>query len=203
MTVDATGRGLASFVLRVLGLGVVFFALWSLGHGPISSMTAWPAARIATVPAAVESASIRRQGRTVVFDIEPSYETARRGRLVPGTVFEVSADPLKYSFGLPFFFALLVASRPAGLAWKLPAGAAIVLALASVGLACEVLIQVGSVPGPGATALFALRGKDAIALGFQLGSLIFPSVVPAMLWAAMDSGTIRRFARIGPREAPE
>ncbi|MEO6436699.1 MAG: exosortase H-associated membrane protein, partial [Tepidisphaeraceae bacterium] len=62
-------------------------------------------------------------------------------------------------------------------------------------LACELLVDVGMMRGSGSEPLFLFGAglREAMALGFQLGTLIFPTVVPAMLWAWMDRETLRQF----------
>lgn len=105
-------------------------------------------------------------------------------------------NPLKYTYGLPFFLALLFASLPLGIAWKAPLGGTVVLIFASFGVACDLLVQAASAAGPDGAPLFAFAPwqREAIAIGYQLGALIFPTVVPAVLWAAMDAATVLRFS---------
>jgi hypothetical protein len=189
----APGPGLGRFVARLVVLCVVLFAAWYLAARPVAATTAWLAARLAEATQAVERVRQSTTGGKVVYEVEPDHETARRHRLGPYAVVDVPANPLKHSFGLPFFLALLLAGMPKGLAWKAALGCSIVIALAAVGLACELLVQLGSMPGFGGEPLFAFAGREAIALGFQLGTLVFPTVVPAMLWVAMDRATLRPY----------
>ena len=190
---DGARPSLARFVLRLLVLCAVLFTAWYLAAKPIAGATAWLAARIAEGTASVEKVKQAAAGRQVVYEVEPDHETMRRHRLPADAVVDVPVNPLKHSFGLPFFLALLLAGRPRGLAWKAALGSAIVLTLAAVGLACDLLVQLGSMRGFGGEPLFAFGGREAIALGFQLGTLVFPTVVPAMLWVAMDRATLRPF----------
>jgi len=59
------------------------------------------------------------------------------------------------------------------------------------GIAFDFLSQIGARLGPDVAALSGLSGwrLEGVALGYQVGSLIFPSLVPVMLWAAFS----RRF----------
>ena len=70
---------------------------------------------------------------------------------------------------------------------KAAAGAAILIVLAAIGVACEVAVGFGMTqvagtqpfaPGPWVGTLYAL--------GLQLGTLIFPSVVPVILCVAYE-----------------
>jgi hypothetical protein len=186
-------RALLPFVAMVLALWAALLVAWYLAAPAISTPTAWVAARIAEAPAAIERVRASRSGREVVYEVEPDHETARRNRLGRNDVVDVTVNPLKHTFGLPFFLALLLASRPRGLAWKAVLGSAALLALAAAGLACDLLMQVGRMAGFGGEALFMLGGREVIALGYQLGTLMFPTVVPAVLWVALDREALRPY----------
>ena len=195
MTEPLSTRGVVTFALRVLGFSVVLFALWYLAARPIAMGVAGGSA--ALLPAApVERARPRWKDRQVAFDIEFDGATTYRNRLRPDVVFEVTVNPLKQAFGLPFFLALLLASRPPRLAAKAVLGIALLWALAAFGVACEVAISVGNIAGPsGPLVHFNAFAATFAALGIQLGTLIFPTVVPAMLWVAMDPRYMRAAAR--------
>jgi hypothetical protein len=150
----------------------------------------------------VERVKTSAQGRELVFQVEPDDSTMRRNHFRPGVVLDVTTNPLQHTFGIPFLLALLLASRPPGLAWKAMAGCAVLLALASLGLACDVMVRLGSLAAPNGGPVFAFNaaGKEAIALGYQLGTLIFPTVIPVLLWGAMNRAALERLLR--PRVVP-
>jgi hypothetical protein len=198
-------RGIFFFALRVLGWSLVVFALWYFAARPVSMGVAWAAAELLPAGAPVERARPRWKPPQVVFDVELDGATTYRNRLRPDAVFEVALNPLKQTFGLPFFLALLLASRPPRLAAKAALGAAVLLALAAFGVACEVAINLGALVAPGGGALVEFNAFRATfaALGYQLGTLIFPTVVPAMLWVAMDPRYMSAAAhRMGPDSGP-
>ena len=93
-------------------------------------------------------------------------------------------NPLLYTYGLAIFLALMLAERAKW--WKFLTGAAVLLPFQSWGIAFDFLAQVGIQLGPEVSAQAGLSGWriEAIALGYQLGVLIFPSLVPIVLWAA-------------------
>ncbi len=192
MTDPLSTGGVVTFALRVLGLSVLLFALWYLAARPIAMGVAWASAALLQA-APVERARPRWKDRLVAFDIELDGATTYRNRLRPDAVFEVAVNPMKQAFGLPFFLALLLASRPPRLAAKAVLGSALLWALAAFGVACEIAISLGNMAGPSGAALVHFNAFAATfaALGFQLGTLIFPTVVPAMLWVAMDSRYLR------------
>ena len=197
MTHAATPVGIVAFAARVLGWGVVLFAAWFLVPQPVSAIAGWGAARWVEAAAPVARVKHRVAARQVAFEVEPDYETTRSKGIRADAVLEVVANPLKYTFGVPFFLALLFASHPAGLAWKAFAGSALLAALASIGLACDVLLQIGGLATPAGAPLFALAplAREATALGYQLGTLIFPTVAPVLAWGAMDRATVLALAR--------
>jgi hypothetical protein len=197
VTAAATSLGIVAFVARALGWSVILFAAWFLVPQPVSEIAGWTAARWVEAVAPVARVEHRVGERSVGFEVEADYETIRSKGMRADTLLELAANPLKYTFGVPFFLALLFASHPAGLAWKAFAGAAVLLALASIGLACDVLLQIGGLAAPGGAPLFAFAplAREMIALGYQLGTLVFPTVAPLLAWAAMDRATVLALAR--------
>lgn len=95
-------------------------------------------------------------------------------------------NPLIYTYGLAIFLALMLAERATW--WKILVGAALLLPFQSWGIAFDLLSQVGIKLGPEVSALAGLSGwrAEVIALGYQLGILIFPVLMPVMLWACFS-----------------
>ena len=95
-------------------------------------------------------------------------------------------NPLLYTYGLAFFVALMLAEHARW--WKILVGAALLLPFQSWGIAFDVLAQVGIKLGPEISAQAGLAGwrAEVIALGCQLGILIFPVVMPVILWACFS-----------------
>ena len=73
-------------------------------------------------------------------------------------------------------------------AWKILVGAAVLLPFQSWGIAFDFLAQVGVRLGPEVSAQAGLQGwrAETIALGYQLGSLIFPTLLPVVVWATFS-----------------
>lgn len=94
-------------------------------------------------------------------------------------------NPLIYTYGLAFFFAMMLASD--GKWWKVFGGAVALLPFESWGVAFDFLAQIGIKSGPDISAQVGLSGwhLEAIALGYQLGYLIFPGLIPVVLWAVL------------------
>ena len=103
----------------------------------------------------------------------------------------LKVNPLLYTFGLAFFLALMLASRARW--WKILAGAALLLPFQSWGIAFELLLQVSVKYGPkiSAQAGFVAWQRESITLAYMIGKLIFPSLVPVVLWAAFNRPFIK------------
>ncbi|HXZ49787.1 MAG TPA: exosortase H-associated membrane protein [Usitatibacter sp.] len=194
-------RAIALFAARVLAWGVPLFAAWYLATAPLSIASGWVAARLAELAMPVDRVPVRYRGGSLVFDAEPDEQTLWRNRLPAAVALEARANPMQFTCSIPFFLALVLATslRPA---WRRTVmGAGVLLLLASAGLYFDVHLQLAQVPGPGGGPLFATGplAREAIALGFQLSTLLVPVLAPIVLWAAGEGRT-----RILPgREAGE
>jgi len=187
------GTTIAKFVLRVLAWSVVLFPSWFFASSWIARPVAAGAAIVAQSVDAVDSARVAFSADGPAFVLKPSVATILARGLPPGTNAEVPLDTRKHTCGLPFFLALLLASARRA-TWNVAAGSAIVLAFAALGLGCELLLQAGSTMGPRGAPLFPMAGatKEAIAVGYQLGVLIFPTVIPLLLWGIFTRGALAR-----------
>ena len=96
---------------------------------------------------------------------------------------------------MAFFVALMLAARAPW--WKILAGAALLLPFQGWGMAFDFLAQVGVRLGPEVAAQAGLAGwrTEAIALGYQVGALILPSLVPVVLWALFSREFIESLLR--------
>lgn len=101
------------------------------------------------------------------------------------------AHILSYCYGVPLLFALFLAARARGLWWKLPGG---LLALApfqawGVCFSWLVTIAVNTSDATATVTRFTQTDVTLIGLGYQLGYLLFPAMVPILLWVYLE----RRF----------
>lgn len=92
-------------------------------------------------------------------------------------------NPLLYTYGSALFLALMLAERAKS--WKIIFGVLALMPFQSWGVAFDLLAQIGIQLGPEVSAQAGLTGwrLEVIALGYQLGVLIFPCLVPVVLWA--------------------
>ena len=170
----------AAFALRALLWLAPSFALW-YGLAPWHASIAGAFAHVwLAVLAPGLLATVERTGTTLAFVTTLRVPVAgQEGFLV------AEAGALVYTYGLALFLALMMAARAP---WRrILAGAALLLPFQGWGLALDLLVQVGINLGPGIAAQAGLAGwrREAIALGYQVGSVILPSLAPVIAWAVL------------------
>jgi hypothetical protein len=183
MTRPLTLRG---FVARVLLLLPVCFAAWFVAAAWYAAMVGALALQIVDAWRAGLVSELERHGHVLSFmtELELGSSGGRVGLLV------AEVDPLIYTYGLALFLALMLATRARG--WKILAGAAVMLPFQAWSVAFDVLVQVAVLAGPDVAARAGLAGwqREVIAIGYQFGTLIFPSLVPVLLWGAFNRAFI-------------
>lgn len=117
-------------------------------------------------------------------------------------VLTAEVDPFVYTFGLPLFLALMLASRAN--AWRILAGAVALLPFQAWGIGFDVLAKIGTQMGPAIAAQAGLSRweMEAIALAYQAGSLLFPTLMPVVLWAVSCPRQLGMLAPALARAAP-
>jgi len=179
----ATPRSILRFAGATLAWGCAFFALWFVASEPLSQAAGWVAARAMEVAGPVEKAAATPRDGQLVIAVLPDASLRYRDRLPSGAWFEIAMNSSKYTVGLPFFLALVAAAKPRRIA-RIAVGIAVIIALAGVGIACEAALSFATLARPGGPALFrpGVGAASALALGYQLGTLLVPTLVPIALW---------------------
>jgi hypothetical protein len=176
---------LGAFILRSLALLPPCFAAWYF-TAPWHAALAGPLALQFIEPWRTGLVStLERSGYMLSFVTELEVRVAGRvGMLVP------EVNPLIYSYGLALFAALMIATRSR--AWKVILGAVVLLHFEALSIAFDFLAQLAVLSGPEVASRAGLAGwhREAIALGYQAGTLLFPSLVPVLLWAAFNRAFI-------------
>lgn len=182
---------------RPASLAAFFFwaVLWlivlTLAWTRISSWTSYPVAGLAHIALGagakdwvrtVHKAPGRFEAETRIV-VPTTDASGRRGQ---GEI-TVEADPAHYAYGLPLFLALLLASRARHLPTRALAGYALLLIPQAFSLTLDVLKQMAvAAPGGAAQLGIAQWQLEAIALGYQLGTLVVPTLAPVALWLWFD-----------------
>jgi hypothetical protein len=184
----AKSPSLAKFVVRTLVWLPACFAAWYYS-APFHAAVAGRLARMLVdwVKPGLVSA-MERSGLDLVF------VTSLQVHPAPGqtAVLLPEVNPLLYTYGLAFFVALMLAARAKW--WKLLVGAVVLLPFQSWGIAFDFLAQVGVKLGPQISAQAGLIGwrAEVIALCYQVGALILPSLIPVVLWAVFSRAFIEQ-----------
>ena len=177
---------LARFVLRTLAWLPPCFAAWYLG----AQIHTGIAAALARLVVAFFNAAIIKA--TEYPGLELRFVTTIEVPSAAGRgVLAIEVNPLLYTYGLALFLALMLAARAR---WRhVLLGAAILLPFQGWGIGFDLLAHLGVKLGPEVSAQAGLLGsREFIALAYQVGNLIFPSVVPVILWAFFNREFIER-----------
>jgi hypothetical protein len=171
------------FSLRVMGFFFLLLALlyWSLPvHNFILSLLVEPI--LTTIyPRFIAAVSAKHQLLEVVTNFAViGQPQARLG-------FDI--NPLKYSYGLPLFLALMLSSKGE---WRDKVWYAMIaffiLLLAQTWSICFDITRNLLFEFQGSYAAYFSYGtlaKGMVSLGSQLGFLLFPTLIPVLLWIAL------------------
>ncbi|MFO1284935.1 MAG: exosortase H-associated membrane protein [Burkholderiales bacterium] len=192
------GRGpspLARFVATALLWLPVTFAVWYAVSPALIAVVRLLAAA-ATLPFGDLVQTVDQSGSTLQF-----VTSLKPGQTAGGGVVTVSVDGLLYSFGMPMFAALTLAARePAR--WRILAiGIAALLPFVTFGAVADLLKNVAITAGPivASQSGFSAGQREAIAFAYQFGTLILPTVAPAIVWVLSHRAFLERLRAQGPR----
>jgi hypothetical protein len=187
---------LSRFVLKVLAWLPAAFVVWYFGAPlllwPVKVLLALVArAGLPDIVAAVEQ-------NAAIF----TFATTLKPGVALGTTahITVDVDGLLYAFGLPLYAALVIAAREPGWPRKLALGYAVQLPFVAWGVLADFLKNIAITSGPlvASQVGFVAWQREAIAFAFQFGSLILPTVVPAVMWVLTHRAFLERL-----RERPD
>ena len=180
-----------AFVWRTLLWLPACFALWYF-TAPYHASLAGGFAHVwlaLLTPGIVET--VERTGSSLAF------VTTLRVHPAPGqeAVLVPEVGALTYTYGLALLLALMLAARARVV--KILAAAALLLPFQGWGIAFDFLAQVGIGLGPDVSASAGLANwrRELIALGYQLGSVILPSLAPVLVWGFLCRSFIEGLVR--------
>ena len=114
-------------------------------------------------------------------------------------VISVESNVLLFSFGLPMLAALILAAQEPHRVWMLLVGYAVLLPFQTFSVVADFLKNAAILAGPAVASQTNLNAwqREVIAFCYQFGTLILPTVAPAIVWVLMH----RRFLeRLGGRD---
>ena len=185
---------LPGFIARVFAWLPAAFFVWYLG----APVLLWPAALLVSLAARIGFADlvggIEQAGATLVFatTLKPGGSLGQGGQIT------VDINMLLYSFGLPLYAALVLAVREPGWPRRLIAGYAVLVPFVAWGALADFLKNVAITSGPmiASQTGFVAWQRELIAFAYQFGSLILPTVVPAVAWVMTHRAFLERL-RVG------
>ncbi len=184
---------LGRFVLRVIAWLPLAFALWYLA----APLFVWPVAvlsEIATRTAFGDLVkAVEQNGPLLDFvtSLKPGQATSDSK-----TVLEVESNVLLFTFGLPMLAALILAAGEPHRVRHLLVGYVLLLPFQTFSVVADFLKNVAIVAGPAVASQigFTPWQREAIAFSYQFGTLILPTVVPAIVWVLMHRRFLESFA---------
>jgi hypothetical protein len=180
-------------VLATVGLALLLLPLCLAAWYFAADAIGWVPARLAAPvisSAAGKATPVEAGPRQVAYavDVVGPYRPGGAQRAEA----RVEVHAATYTFGIAIFVALALAVR----GWRRPArlglGVAILLPLPAFGIACDALLQLASSPQLGALLAWSGGTREAIVLGYQLGSLLLPTLAPIVAWLALFPEAWRR-----------
>lgn len=178
-----TGTLKGFFAAALLWL-VVALAVWYPLRQWLVLPSGWLAGEVMTslFPGWVTGVELAGNTQVLLTSLRVWSPGNRLGALAP------EANGLAYAYGAPLLAALLLAARTRRWWWKLPVGLLALVPFQAWGICFTWLLQVAVVAGEqtrGQTRFGPLE-TNLIAVGYQFGFLILPTLVPVLLWLAFD-----------------
>ena len=193
----AQSKSLATLFLRTIVLVVALTGLWS----QVSRWTSQPVATLTHIalefgaPYWVESVHKTPDVIEVQTRLQVRVPVGVGVGVGVGEVM-VEARPSHYAYSLPILWALLLAAGGAGRLGKLALGYVMLLPAQAFSLTLDLLKQMAmAVPGGAKALAIAQWQLELIGLGYQLGTLILPTVVPIVLWVVMDRSFVQQWVQ--------
>ena len=201
-------RPLARFVLLVLAWLPACFAIWYFSAPLLTLPIQWLSLIVAKIGFGDMIVDVEKAGSVLSFvtNLRPATATTFSGGR--GTVI-VESSALVYTYGLPLFAALALAGtglkRGARLAKVLAIGYLALLPFQTWGVFADALKQLAITMGPAISSQtgFSATQREVIAFAYQFGTLILPTVIPAIVWVLTHRAFLEQMSeQIAVRRGP-
>ena len=180
---------LARFIVTVLLWLPVTFAVWYV-VAPVLMFAVRILSMLAVLPLGDLVSVIEQKGSSLVF-----VTTLRAGQAAQaGGLVSVAVNGLLYSFGMPMFAALTLAAREPRRWVILALGVVALLPFVTFGVVADFLKNVAITSGPlvASQTGFSAAQRELIAFAYQFGTLILPTVTPAIAWVVTHRSFLER-----------
>ena len=187
------GAPVGRFVLRVAAWLPAAFLVWYLA-GPLLT---WPIALLTSAVTRVALAdvvqAVEQHGHvlTIVSTLKTTLGTTGKAGVI-----SVDVNTLLYSFGLPMLAALILAARQSHPVRRLILAYLVLAPFVTWGLVAEFLkhLVFDTSVAVAAQAGFSPLQREVIAFAYQFGTLILPTVAPAVFWVLTHRRFLESFA---------
>lgn len=171
------------WALRALALLPLFLAAWHFASPALGRVPARIAAP-AIAAAAGEARLAAFEGATAVYQVRLHGPYRPGGEARAEAEFEVETG--RYTFGLALYLALSFAAPQSRRLRRVLGGCMLLALLPAWGIAFDALRQLGQMPQAPLLLDWSATMREAVALGYQAGSLLLPALAPAALWLALN-----------------
>jgi hypothetical protein len=190
----AGSDSLPRFVLRVVAWLPLTFAVWYLA----APLLVWPVAlltELITRSTFDWVKNVEQMGPLVTFVTSLKPDEAANPSGVKA-VLSVESNVLLFSFGLPMLAALILAAQEPHRVWMLLIGYAVLLPFQTFSVVADFLKNAAILAGPAVASQTNLNAwqREVIAFCYQFGTLILPTVAPAIVWVLMHRRFLERLA---------
>jgi hypothetical protein len=190
----ADSDSLPRFVLRVVAWLPLTFAVWYLA----APLLAWPVALLAELVTRSTFdwvKSVEQMGPLITFvtSIKPAEEANPAG---VKAVVSVESNVLLFSFGLPMLAALILAAREPYRLRMLLIGFVVLLPFQTFSVVADFLQNVANHAPRAVSSQTGINAfqREVIAFCGQFGTLILPTVAPAIVWVLMHRRFLERLS---------
>jgi hypothetical protein len=165
----------------------VCLALW-YAAAPAFSWTAGKVASPLLGAAGASVAAMKLDGSAITYTVtlEERYAPGRAPR---SASVDLEVKGAIYTFGVALFLALALSARESRRARAIAMGVAVLAILPAWGITFDALKQLLAAPDLRAFLPWPPSAREAIALGYQVGSLLLPTLAPIALWLAVSRAT--------------
>ena len=190
---------LARFVVVVLAWLPVCFALWYFTAPLLSLPIHWLALGVAKLGFGDIFIDVEKSG--AVFSFVTNLRPASATSFTAGkAAVVVDSKSLIYTYGLPLFAALTLAATglkdSIRLTKVLMIGYLVLLPFQTWGVVADALKQLAITMGPAIASQtgFSPFQREVIAFSYQFGTLILPTVIPAIVWVLTHRPFLERMS---------
>ena len=127
--------------------------------------------------------SMQLKDRSVIYTVK--LEMPYRPGSTPRVAADIDVSAAKFTYGIALFLALSLAAKESRSPVGIPIGCAILLVTPAIGIAFDALVQLGATPGMDGFLRWGGGTREGIALGYQLGTLLVPTLAPVAIWLVL------------------